>query len=437
MTLAAERAHRAAPPAPVRGADGFASVVALATTFLMPLRVGVPVGGSVVSWGVILGVLLLPFLQGAHFNRRGFRWFQWSIVAALASGWLLTITTHNRIDQVLQFSAYSELVCLGISTAVLVWASTELRAPTLLAVYGAGALLQAAVTPASWSSNAWKFALSYPVVMIVLALVDKLRSRIIAVVAAMGVTAMSALHDYRSMVAFVWISVLVFFLNRRHRQVDLRAALRVRPSRIAILGLLLFGAYKLVVKASEAGYLGLRNQQVTIKQTDGFSSLVAGGRVENSAALALFKLRPQGYGPGVIPSQHDIAIGTQALIDRAGAAVSDYAGDFIFVDAIKLHSIGSDLWVRFGVGGVVLAVVSAVMLAAFLTRNVLSRQIGAAETFVLVVALWDVFFSPIDSNLGQLGLGIAVCLFWRGRSSPAAPMSAEQGSTPVGLSSVG
>jgi hypothetical protein len=93
--------------------------------------------------------------------------------------------------------------------------------------------------------------------------------------------------------------------------------------------------------------------------------------------------------------------------------IDGYAEHYMFGGQFKLHSVAADLWSHFGLVGVGLAVVIAGLLTDALTRVLSDRTGTALLVFAIALALWDLAFGPIYSNLRYITLALGLALYRR------------------------
>jgi hypothetical protein len=111
-----------------------------------------------------------------------------------------------------------------------------------------------------------------------------------------------------------------------------------------------------------------RNAFVTARQIANGENLLTSGRVDRRPPFNLFHHHPFGYGPAVVPNFDDVTIAKTALAATGANLEGDYVNSYVLGIQIELHSLGSDLWVSFGVAGLV--------LAAYFARLLLTRLHG-------------------------------------------------------------
>lgn len=373
-------------------------VALLALVALLPLHVGVPIAPSIFSWGFLLAIPMMPVLLRGLVGSRTVLLLSLLGLATLVSGALLTLVSSSDHDVNTQYFwvTIGSVACALFVLFPCIRRVGEIEEPSRLALaYAIGLIVEVLATPSSWDGNVWKFGLSFPVSLALLAIASRRRSLLPTFIALATIAAAAIAAGDRSYFGFVAIVFVVVLLPRARR----------RPSRaktaLAVAGLAVSGVviYFVGVSLALAGYLGVRNQLVTAAQLRASGSVLTSGRSESGAAVQLFLHRPVGYGPGVLPTAADVAIGQQGLAGRGLDLTGQYVREYLFGTGFKLHSIASDLWVNFGLAGLALAVLLAFIAVRALIASATSASPDPLLTFVSVIALWNLAFSPIGSNL--------------------------------------
>lgn len=370
----------------------------LALVALLPIHVGVPIAPSIFSWGFLLAIPLMPvILRGLGGNRTALLLTLLALIT-LVSGALLTRISASSHDINTQYFwvTIGSVACAFFVLFPGIRRVAEFEEPSRLALaYAAGLIVEVLASPSSWDGNIWKFGLSFPVSLALFAVAARRRSLLPTFIALAAIAAIAIVAGDRSYFGFAAIIFVVVLLPRARR----------RPSRgksvLAVAALALSGIviYIVGVSLALAGYLGARNQLVTAAQLHASGSVLSSGRSESGAAVQLFLHRPIGYGPGVLPTAADVAIGQQGLVGRGLDLTGQYVREYLFGTGFKLHSIASDLWVNFGLAGLALAILLAFIALRALTASATSARPNPLLTFVSVIALWNLAFSPIGSNL--------------------------------------
>jgi hypothetical protein len=387
-------------------------VIALVALFLagldQPLAAGTSTGLIVVA---VLAPVWWPVLR---------RYVGARLVVALAALCLLTgwwLTQLSRVDHSLdahdgRATVLLILTCFG-TMGLLLWARLFLPRSLAAMSFGAGLALASLPTVTGGALNPWKFGLAIPAAFVTLGLCARTRSRVLPLAVLSILAAVSLLNDSRSYSGFcVLAAVLVVYQNRRGSGTS---GWR-RLGQVAFLGGLVVSAYFLITSLLVQGYLGEELQLRTRAQIENSGSLIAGGRPEWSATLQLVQDHPLGYGIGVVPNSHDILVGKTGLDPLHIPTIDGYAEHYMFGGQFKLHSVAADLWSHFGASGVLLTLLIAVLLVNALTRALSSRTASALVGFVIALALWDLAFGPIYSNLRYITLALGLALYQRTRA---------------------
>ncbi|WP_146066127.1 hypothetical protein [Cryobacterium sp. Y82] len=167
-----------------------------------------------------------------------------------------------------------------------------------------------------------------------------------------------------------------------------------------------------MIQLMRLGTLGAEIQQRTVDQMRGGQSVLAGGRAEWAASFRLAEQFPFGFGTGIRVEGGIQNEALSAVRTVGGDADASYFRSFVFGNRTDLHSQFVDLWFHFGVGGVLVSVLLAVILCMAVPR-VLSalKEIGAVASLVILVAAWDLLFSPMaDSDRMTAGILISAAV---------------------------
>jgi hypothetical protein len=230
------------------------------------------------------------------------------------------------------------------------------------------------------------------------------------------VAALSAVSNYRSFVGFCLLTVILIAWQSISRS-PRKQTNRLAP--VVLIGAIAFALYQLVSTLLVGGYLGSQVQARTLSQTQTSGSILLGGRPEWTSTIDLMAHRPSGYGLGVVPNAIDINIGDHALININ--INPDYGYEqYMFIGQFRLHSIVADLWTSCGWAGLLLAAVILIVLLQTLSVALAERRATALQILITSIALWDLAFSPIFTNLRDITLALALGLqaTWPTRASP-------------------
>ena len=390
---------------------GVAELAAGLLVFLLPVRALSPLASSILSIGAIIAVLLLPVALGSLPQYRWWKVIVGTVLAAAVTTAALIIDPSGRaINESTQLGVIVVAVSAFVQLIVLLWARTYIGTRAVALAYSAGLVAQTLLAVELTHGNPWKFGLAAPVTVGLLALIGS-TSRAWTVITLISAAALSAATGFRSFFGICVITLAVWLWNTRPRG--------SRAIQVAFIAAVGFVVYWVGTVAALAGWLGERNQLVTQQQIAEAGSVLAGGRVESAAAVALFMQRPLGYGPGVMPNASDLTLAQTALVSRGVNVEGEFVADYLFGTGIKLHSVAADLWVNFGLGGLFLAVVFTGVLAYGIWNRLGSPGSPAFYYLTAFIALWNVAFSPIGTNLWSVVFGVALLLPLRG-SEPSS-----------------
>ena len=374
--------------------------VVVATVALVLVGVSQPLAaGATTATVVVLG--LAPVWAGALPRCRGTVALVALTVAALPFGLFLAEVVgppQGRQWDPDGATAVGLLLVTAVGAVGLaVWARTVLPTRQVAVLVGSGLLVDGLLdTPGSL--NAWKYNLSFPVTLVVLAVLAR-RSPRVACVALLGLAVIGITNESRSYAAFCLLAAAL---------VVWRSAATGRSSRLRVLGVVGAAgltAYQLGVDLLVQGYLGEALQQRSVMQVQNAGSLIAGGRPEWAATRELFAAHPWGFGLGAVPTSDDLRTAKAGLATVGISGDNGYVNNYMFGGGFKLHAIVADLWAGFGVVGIALGL----LLVALVVRAMASSLAGRPSplvVFLCLMALWWLLFGPIQSNL----LDVAVVL---------------------------
>ena len=305
------------------------------------------------------------------------------------------------------------LLLSGMSVfALILWARSVLPVHRVVALYGAGAVAAALLE----GRTSWKFDLAVPVTFVVLGLLERGRRRSVVVVAVVVLGILGVLDDGRSFFAICVLVAALTLWQMRPQDPEKRVH-RWMPA--LFMGVVTFVVYLLSTALLTGGYLGAEAQERSTTQIETTGSLLVGGRPEWAATRELVKLRPLGYGPGVVPSWEDVQAG-KAGLQSVNVELEQNRAAYMFGGQFKLHSIAADLWVAYGLAGVALAAVMLVALVRCLSFSIAARELPTSVALAATLAAWFMLFGPIYSNWAGAcaGLGLVLTRATAGDGSP-------------------
>lgn len=414
------RVEAAADPVAAAGAaHPVLRVLAAVTIALIAFREPIQQGLEV---GHVAAVLLAPLWIPAFLRHRGALLLAGLIALSVVAGAFLTgFASADHATSSTEGVSASVLI-LGVlaSVGVIVWARTLMRDATVAVWFGVG--LVAGINPGStlFATNPWKFGLSVPLTVLLLALAWRTGRRWIAVVVLVALIVMAGANDFRSDLAILLLVLLVVLW-------DMRPATGRRGSVLSTL-LVLAGLAVVVYQAGQAlileGYLGEATRERTERQLDEAGSVIAGGRPELGAATALFQHHPWGFGSGTLPNLTDIQVAKTGMAALNYDPDNGYVENYLFGSSFELHSVLGDLWTRFGLVGIALTLVIVVLLVSAALTTVTHRTVAALLVYVIVRSVWNMPFSPLYSAVPLLVLALGLSL------APSARRSSPSGRSP-------
>ncbi|WP_454851905.1 hypothetical protein [Promicromonospora soli] len=333
------------------------------------------------------------------------------IADAALSAWMAGSRVFSRVALLESMFLLATLAC-GIGW--ILWARGIMRDWVIGALFGVGLLLS--VNPASnlFPESPWKFGFALPVTVLVLALAMRARSRWFEVVALMALAAASLVSGGRSAAAtLMLVLVLVVWQSMKRPTSSRSAAFRA----VTLVAFLAVGTYFALQGAILEGALGDETRERTQMQLDMSGSLIAGGRPEVGATTALMLAEPGGFGGGTVPSTHDLQIAKSGMAGLGYDPNNGYVENYLFGTGIELHSVLGDFWAWYGIPGLVLAIVLAVFFVSRVAVLATARSASALVLFLGIKAMWDLMFSPAETSLTTLVLGVALL----------APLAARRG----------
>lgn len=391
-----------------------AVVAAIATLVLLGWRQQIY---HAVTLGYVAALLLLPVWLPAVHRYRKYPALFIVATASLASGFILFFinsSNHQTDDSKIIINPVL-LAGMMLSVGVVLWARTLMPNMVVGLAYGTGLLLGARGA-ADISINAWKFGYSLPVIVLVLCLAalagtrGSRTARWPELLALLVLALYSALHDSRSLFAMLALTAVLVLWQKMPRGRSRRKALAttVLAGTAAIIVIYELGSNLLV-----GGFLGVAAQQRSIAQIDSAGFLLLGGRPELAATAALVQWNPFGFGVGIVPSLEDIAVAKTGMLAINYEPNNGYVEHYMFGSQFELHSVTGDLWVYFGLPGVLLAGVMVWLLVQWCLTSIVARDGSAVVLFLAVISLWNIMFSPLYSSVTIMGMALGMAAMSR------------------------
>lgn len=365
-----------------------------------------------VTLGYIAALLLLPVWLPALRKYQGYVGVFLVAVAALLSGFVLlffNINNHQLDNSKLIINPVL-LVGMMLTVGVVLWARTLMPNMAVGISYGVGMLLGVRGT-ADVHINPWKFGYSLPVIVLVLCMASLMgargsrKARWPELVSLMILAVYSALNDSRSLFAMLSLTAVLVLWQKMPRGRSRKKALTttVLAGTAALLVIYEIGSNLLV-----GGFLGVAAQQRSIAQIESAGFLLLGGRPELAASAALFRWNPFGFGVGIVPSLEDIAVAKTGMLAINYEPNNGYVERYMFGSQFELHSVAGDLWVYFGLIGLLLAGMMGWRLIHWILNSIVARNGSAVVLFLSIITLWNIMFSPLYSSVTIMGLALGM-----------------------------
>lgn len=385
------------------GSTRLIAVVALA---VIAMRIDLP--GNVTA-GTLLSVLMIPLWWNALKRYRGSRMLLTVGGVALLSGvWLTELTRSTSPASISLMIGVSVLVGGALcGIGVVLWSRQVLTDGQVALAYGAGMLLGVSPNSALFAENPWKFGFAVPAAVILLGLAQTIGRRVVEAVMVLALAAASAFTDARSSFAILMLTALLVFWQMRPRRASRRASALRAVAGLAALGFIVYTFGQSLILE---GALGEETRQRSLEQIDASGSLLLGGRPELAATLALLQGQPWGYGAGAIPTLHDVATAKTGMAAIGYEPDNGYVENYMFGGRFELHSLFGDFWAFFGIPGIALIVVVAVLLVRGLSVRVAHNVASAVLIYAVVRTLWNVPFGPIYSSIPLFVLAVGLAL---------------------------
>lgn len=406
-------------PVPLGWLPGWRAVeqgVAAAALIALGARQFLAVGATS---GYVLALVLLPVWMAALRHFAGARLLLGATAAALVSG--LALSSLARVDhdvsRGVQLNSIALLVGTAAGVGVVLWSRRVLSVSSVGLFFGAGMLAGVLLFPEQTADNVWKTGYAVPVAVIALSLANKQRGSGREVLVLLALAALSGALDSRSFFGvFVLVALLVLWQARSGRPVRGGSWVRTVVFLASVAGVVYYTGSALLV----GGFLGSAAQSRSMDQIDTSGSLILGGRPELAATLALMGDRPQGLGVGVQPGYHDVLVAKKGMAELNYDPNNGYVENFMFDGHVELHSTFGDLWVTYGVVGLLLAALLVGITVRALVGAVAARSGSALLYFLTCWTLWLIFFAPFYTAAPVLMITLGLCLPERTRTAAQA-----------------
>lgn len=388
-------------------------------TFLSAVRISIASAPIGVLGALAAAPMWLPSLR--HY--RGAIVLSIGLLVATAWGAALTVRESpfnggTSTNNLLENSFLLILILTG--SGVLMWSREHLSDRSIGVAVGLGFLLTNILNgTASHSVNPWKFGLAIPVSIIALALVSDSR-RWQPTFAALTLLALAnVVLDSRAAFAICALAALLF-MAQRHWSVRTGASIRARAVSLLLAALAAAAAlYQVASHLLMAGYLGEEAQQRSIMQEELSGSMIVGGRPEMAATWALMQHRPAGFGSGAIPSTEDVMVAKSGMWGINYQPDNGYVENYMFGGGFELHSVIGNMWVYFGVVGLLLSLFMAGLLIHALFIRLATGTASGLVIFLTALSLWNILFGPLWGSSRILAITLGLALLRKGQLNSA------------------
>jgi hypothetical protein len=408
-------------------------IIAVVVLVLIGLRLDLPIGITV---GYLAAAALFPLWLPALGRYRGALTLVLIGLVAVGSGiWLTVLAAPNHVIAVSELAGNSiGLVGLLCSFGFVLWTRSVLPDSWVALWFGLGLLGGVTTDNARFYENPWRFGFSFALTVVILAIAHILDRRWFDLLAVLGLTVVSMITDARSSFAILLLTAML--VAWQMRPTSRLRSLRKRSGAgvIVAIGVLAGVVYYLGQAAIVAGLLGEATRARTVDQLNTAGSLILGGRPELAATASLMAHQPYGFGAGTLLNPTDLLAAKTGMESINYAPNNGYVENYMFGGNIELHSVLGDLWARFGIPGVVLAVCILFLVLRGIGVAVAANRASGILLFLVVNTVWMFFFGPLYTAARLLILVLALTLIPK---VPAVTKSVRRkvaGPVPVGRS---
>lgn len=351
-----------------------------------------------VSVGYLVAFALTPVWLPLVLRSRAARWLFGAAVAALLTGYALSLwrSRDHEVSQSMSMILLIEMLGILASAGCLFWVIRIIKVAPTVVCYGLGMLLFVNRNSNAYDDSPWRFGFALPASVLLLGLAAWSGRRWLEVATLLLLCVASLATGARSSFAIQLIALLTLALWISQRKEGRRPSALYTIGMLAGLGL---AVYNLTQAFNLEGLLGEAAQARTNAQLDASGNLLLGGRPELGATLALMANSPIGFGLGVLPNWQDMQVARAGMAAIGYDPLNGYVDNYMFGGAFRLHSIIGELWVIYGIVGLVLG---TVLLVTAIQGISLGSRPSGADGLVLVLSfqtLWNCLFSPWYSSI--------------------------------------
>jgi hypothetical protein len=367
-----------------------------------------------VTAGIVISILLLPVWVVTLWRHRGGSAIVTLGGLAIISGLVLTdffAGDHPTSDSMMQQNTFSLISVIG-GIGVVVWVRSLLGNAATALWYGVG-LMVGVVFHGLDMDNVWKFDLSVPATVIVLALCMMSRRPWVEMIALLLLAVVSALNDSRSAGSMLLVAAaLVVWQSLGSRLAKSSTTVRT----LAVFGFTAVIGYAALQAFILEGWFGKAAAVRSEAQIAQSGSLLLGGRPELGASTELIAANPLGLGSGTLANGIDLLIAKTGMARLNYDPNNGYVEKYMFGNGFEVHSMLGDLWIRFGLFGAAMLVVALVIITLGTAGQVAKRTASGLMIFLAIQVFWDSLFAPFFStSISTLVLGVALAMVPRPR----------------------
>ena len=372
-----------------------------------------------VTAGIVISILLLPVWVVTLWRHRGGSAIVTLGGLAIVSGLVLTdffAGDHPTSESMMQQNTFSLISVIG-GIGVVVWARSLLGNAATALWYGVG-LMVGVVFHGLDMDNVWKFDLSVPATVIVLALCMMSRRPWVEMIALLLLAVVSALNDSRSAGSMLLVAAaLVVWQSLGSRLAKSSTTVRT----LAVFGFTAVIGYAALQAFILEGWFGKAAAVRSEAQIAQSGSLLLGGRPELGASTELIAANPLGLGSGTLANGVDLLIAKTGMARLNYDPNNGYVEKYMFGNGFEVHSMLGDLWIRFGLFGAAMLIVALVIITLGTAGQVAKRAASGLMIFLAIQVFWDSLFAPFFStSISTLVLGVALAMVPRTRKDASA-----------------
>ncbi|WP_194762623.1 hypothetical protein [Microbacterium sp. UFMG61] len=367
-----------------------------------------------VTAGILLSILLLPVWAVALWRLRGGSAIMTLGALSIVSGMVLTdffAVDHPTSDSLLQQNSLSLVSLIG-GIGVLVWVRSLIGSAATALWYGFG-LLAGVVLHGLNMDNVWKFDLSVPATVIVLALCMLSRKPWLEAGALLLLAVVSALNDSRSAGSMLLVAAALVAWQAVSARLT-KSSNTVRT--LAVFGFTAVIGYAALQAFILEGWFGKAAAVRSEEQIAQSGSLLLGGRPELGASTELIAANPLGLGSGTLANGTDLVIAKTGMARLNYDPNNGYVEKYMFGNGFEVHSMLGDLWIRFGIFGAATLLVMLLVIGLGTAGQVAKRRASGLMIFLAIQVFWDSLFAPyFSTSISTLALGVALAMVPRTR----------------------